>query len=74
MRYSTMLAAALFAFAAGAQVPALAADQPAAKDAASGQQAATQPVDKNKVIATVGDMKITEGDVEMAEDSLDPQL
>ena len=76
MRYSTMLAAALVALFAGAQVPAHAADTKAPADAAaSGDSAAkaTAP-DPDKVIATVGDMKIRQWELDMAEDSLDPQF
>ena len=76
MRYSTMLAAALVALTVGAQVPVHAADTKASADAtASGDSAAqaTAP-DPDKVVATVGDMQIHQWELDMAEDSLDPQF
>ncbi len=74
MRYSTMLAAALVALFAGAQVPAVAADTKAPVDAgAASDSTATKP-DPNKIIATVGGMDIHQWELDMAEGSLDPQF
>ena len=85
MRYSTMLAAALVALAVGVQVPAQAADTKAPADtktpaetkapadSTAGAATATAP-DPDKVVATVGDAKIQQWELDMAEDSLDPQL
>ena len=76
MRYPTMLAAALVALTAGAQVPARAADTKAPADAAASADStakATAP-DPDKVIATVGDMEIHQWELDLAEDGLDPQF
>lgn len=83
MRYSTMLATALVALTVGAQVPAHAADtkapaaagtSPVTDTKAPAAADAAQAPAPDAVVATVGDMKIHEWELQMAEDSLDQQF